>query len=173
MPQLKLKVKKAGSKHPVTKQLGFAARVLTNGTMEFDDIVKDAGRNTTMHKAELKMAFELCLDTVVESLKQGFIVDLGPLGKIYPSCSSGWFEKEEDLKLEDVKPQLYFRAGDDVEGAIKSAKLVWAKASDEEEEDENGGGTPSGGDTGGDNTGGGDNNNGGGGSGGGSFDVGS
>ena len=173
MPQLKLKVKKAGSKHPVTKQLGFAARVLTNGTMEFDDIVKDAGRNTTMHKAELKMAFELCLDTVVESLKQGFIVDLGPLGKIYPSCSSGWFEKEEDLKLEDVKPQLYFRAGDDVEGAIKSTKLVWAKASDEEEEDENGGGTPSGGDTGGDNTGGGDNNNGGGGSGGGSFDVGS
>ena len=181
MPQLKLKVKKAGSKHPVTKQLGFAARVLTNGTMEFDDIVKDAGRNTTMHKAELKMAFELCLDTVVESLKQGFIVDLGPLGKIYPSCSSGWFEKEEDLKLEDVKPQLYFRAGDDVEGAIKSAKLVWAKASDEEEEDENGGGTPSGGDTsGGDNggttpggdTGGGD-NNGGGGSGGGSFDTGS
>ena len=173
MPQLKLKVKKAGSKHPVTKQLGFAARVLTNGTMEFDDIVKDAGRNTTMHKAELKMAFELCLDTVVESLKQGFIVDLGPLGKIYPSCSSGWFEKEEDLKLEDVKPQLYFRAGDDVEGAIKSAKLVWAKASDEEEEDENGGGTPSGGDTGGDNTGGGDNNNSGGGTGGGSFDVGS
>ena len=173
MPQLKLKVKKAGSKHPVTKQLGFAARVLTNGTMGFDDIVKDAGRNTTMHKAELKMAFELCLDTVVESLKQGFIVDLGPLGKIYPSCSSGWFEKEEDLKLEDVKPQLYFRAGDDVEGAIKSAKLVWAKASDEEEEDENGGGTPSGGDTGGDNTGGGDNNNSGGGSGGGSFDVGS
>ena len=173
MPQLKLKVKKAGSKHPVTKQLGFAARVLTNGTMEFDDIVKDAGRNTTMHKAELKMAFELCLDTVVESLKQGFIVDLGPLGKIYPSCSSGWFEKEEDLKLEDVKPQLYFRAGDDVEGAIKSAKLVWAKASDEEEEDENGGGTSSGGDTGGDNTGGGDNNGGGGGTGGGSFDVGS
>ena len=170
MPQLKLKVKKAGSKHPVTKQLGFAARVLTNGTMEFDDIVKDAGRNTTMHKAELKMAFELCLDTVVESLKQGFIVDLGPLGKIYPSCSSGWFEKEEDLMLADVKPQLYFRAGDDVEGAIKAAKLVWAKASDEDDEEE--GGTtpaPSGGDNngggGGTNTGGGDNSGGGGGNG--------
>ena len=79
-------------------------------------------------------------------LKQGYIVDLGPIGKIYPSCSSGWYEKEEDIKLADVKPQLYFRAGDDVEAAIKAAKLVWAKASDEEEEDENGGGTPSGGD---------------------------
>lgn len=149
MALLKLKVKKAGSKNPITKQLGFTARVLTNGTADFDDIVKDAGRNTTMHKAELRMAFELCMDSVTEMLKQGFIIDLGPLGKIYPSCTSKWYEKEEDMKLDDVKPGLYFRAGDEVEGAIKAAKLVWAKASDEEEEEEEGGGTPSGGDDGG------------------------
>ena len=105
MAQLKLKVKKANSKKPVTKEAGFVARVLTNGTAEFDDIVKDAGRNTTMHKAELRMAFELCMDSVTEMLKQGYIVDLGPIGKIYPSCSSGWYEKEEDMKLTDVKPQ--------------------------------------------------------------------
>ena len=134
MALLKLKVKKAGSKNPITKQLGFTARVLTNGTADFDDIVKDAGRNTTMHKAELRMAFELCMDSVTEMLKQGFIIDLGPLGKIYPSCTSKWYEKEEDMKLDDVKPGLYFRAGEEVEGAIKAAKLVWAKASDEEEE---------------------------------------
>ena len=166
MAQLKLKVKKVGSKHPISKTLGFAARVLTNGTADFDDIVKDAGRNTTMHKAELRMAFELCMDSVTEMLKQGYIVDLGPIGKIYPSCSSGWYENEEDIKLSDVKPQLYFRPGDDVEGAIKAAKLVWAKASDEEEEDD-GGTTPT--PSGGDNNGGGDNggdNNGGGGGGG-------
>ena len=54
------------------------------------------------------------------------------------------------MKLEDVKPGLYYRAGDDVAGAVKSAKLVWAKASDEEEEEEEGGDTPSGGDDGGD-----------------------
>ena len=144
MAELKLKVKKAGGKNPVTKQMGFVARVLTNGTADFDDIVKSAGKNTTMHKAELRMAFELCMDSVTEMLKQGYIVDLGLLGKIYPSCSSGWYEKEEDMKLADVKPQLYYRAGDEVEAAIKSAKLVWAKASDEEEEE---GGTPSGGDT--------------------------
>lgn len=176
MAQLKLKIKKSGSKNPVTKQLGFSARVLTNGTAEFDDIVKDAGHNTTMHKAELRMAFELCMDSVTEMLKQGYIVDLGPIGKIYPSCSSGWYEKEEDIKLADVKPQLYFRAGEEVEGAIKAAKLVWAKASDEDDEEE--GGTtpaPSGGDNngggGGTNTGGGDNNGGGGGGGGEDGDV--
>lgn len=142
---MKLRIKKSGAKNPVTKKLGFATRVLTNGTAEFDDIVKEAGHNTTMHKAELRMAFELCMDSMTEMLKQGYIVDLGPIGKIYPSCSSGWYEKEEDMKLSDVKPQLYYRAGDEVEAAIKSAKLVWAKASDEEEEEE-GGDTPSGGD---------------------------
>ena len=143
MSELKLKVKKTSSTNPVTKQKGFVARVQNNGTADFDDIVKNAGRNTTMHKAELRMAFELCMDSVTEMLKQGFIIDLGPLGKIYPSCSSGWYEKEEDMKLSDVKPQLYYRAGEDVAAAIKSAKLVWAKASEEEEEE---GGTPSGGD---------------------------
>ena len=134
MATLKLKVSRVSNVNPKTKQKGFTARVLTNGTADFDDIVKDAGRNTTMHKAELRMAFELCMDSVTEMLKQGYIVDLGPIGKIYPSCSSGWYEKEEDIKLADVKPQLYFRAGEEVEGAIKAAKLVWAKASDEEED---------------------------------------
>ena len=162
MAQLKLRIKKVGMKKPVTKEPGFATRVLTNGTAEFDDIVKDAGRNTTMHKAELRMAFELCMDSVTEMLKQGYIVELGPLGKIYPSCSSGWYEKEEDMKLSDVKPQLYYRAGEEVEAAIKSAKLVWAKAGDEEEEEEgeeggeggdNGGGShDNGGDSGGNGT---------------------
>ena len=169
MAQLKLKVKKAGGKNPVTKQMGFVARVLTNGTADFDDIVKEAGHNTTMHKAELRMAFELCMDSVVDMLKQGFIVDLGPIGKLYPSCTSGWYEKEEDMKLEDVKPGLYYRAGEDVAGAVKAAKLVWAKKEDEEEEEENGGGTPSGGDTpGGGDNGGGDNGGGDNGGGGGS-----
>ena len=136
MPQLKLKVKKSGSINPITKERGFATRVLTNGTADFSDIVIEASHNTTMHKAELRMAFELCLDSVTEMLKQGFIVDLGPLGKIYPSCSSGWYEKEEDIKLSDVKPTLYFRPGTEVEASIRGAQLVWAKGSDDETEEE-------------------------------------
>ena len=163
MSTLKLRVSRVSNVNPKTKEKGFTARVQTNGTADFDDIVKDAGRNTTMHKAELRMAFELCMDSVTEMLKQGMIVDLGPIGKIYPSCSSGWYEKEEDMKLSDVKPALYYRAGDDVAGAIKAAKLVWAKASDEEEEEGGTTPTPSGGDNngGGSNTGGGGNNGGG------------
>lgn len=149
MPQLKLRIKKSGRKNPSTKQLGFSARVLTNGTADFDEIVKEAGHNTTMHKAELRMAFELCLDSVAEMLKQGYIVDLGPIGKLYPSCSSGWYEKDEDLTLSDVKPSLYYRPSEEVEGAIRGAKLVWAKASDDDEDEAPEGGNATGGDEGG------------------------
>ena len=58
------------------------------------------------------------------------------------------------MKLSDVKPSLYYRAGDEVEAAVRGAKLVWAKASDEEDDD-------NGNDN--NNSGGGDNNGGGGG----------
>jgi len=141
MPILKLKVAKSGRINPQTKQKGFAARVLTNGTANTDDIVREAGHNTTMHKAEVRMALDLCLEAAAEVLKQGYIVELGPIGKIYPSCTSGWVEKEEDLTLDDVKLSVYYRAGDEVEAAVRGAKLVWAKANDEEEEEAPEGGT--------------------------------
>lgn len=157
MSTLKLKVSKVSNVNPKTKQKGFTARVLTNGTADTDDIVKEAGHNTTMHKAEVRMALELCLEAAAEMLKQGYIVELGPIGKIYPSCSSGWVEKEEDLTLDDVKTSVYYRAGDEVEAAIRGAKLQWTKTSDDEEaapEGGNGSETPGGDTPGGDTPGG-------------------
>ena len=127
MATLKLKVVKSKRMNPSTKQMGFAARVITNGKVDLDDIAKEGGRNTTMHKAEVKLALELCMEAAAEKLKEGNIVDLGPVGKLYPSCSSGWVEKEEDLQLADVKPSLYYKAADEVSGAVKSAKLQWSK----------------------------------------------
>ena len=138
MSTLNLKASRVSNVNPVTKQKGLTVRVLTNGTADFDSIVTLAGKNTTMHRAERRMAFELCLDSVADALKEGMIVDLGPIGKIYPSCTSKWYEKAEDMKLSDVHPGLYFRAGEEVESAIRAAKIVWAKPGDEEEEEEGG-----------------------------------
>ena len=140
----------------MTKQKGFVARVLTNGTADFDDIVEDAAEDTTFNQDEIRAAAGIFCRAAAKKLKQGYIVNLGPIGKLYPSCSSGWYEKAEDLKLENVKLGLYYHAGNDVEAAVKAAKLVWAKASDEEEEEEeNEGGGNSGENTGGNNGGGG------------------
>lgn len=127
MAKLKLKVVKSGRVNPQTKVKGFAARVITNGTAGYDDIVTEATRNTTIHRAEAKVALELCMETVAELLKQGYIVELGPVGKLYPSCSSKWSAKAEDLQLADVKPSLYFHPADDIAAAIKGATLQWVK----------------------------------------------
>ena len=104
------------------------ARVITNGTAGFEEIAEDACENTTLHKAEAQLAFELCINAVVKRLKRGMIVDLGSLGKLYPSCSSGWAATAEELSVEKVKTSLYFRPGEEVASAIRSATLQWTNA---------------------------------------------
>ncbi len=137
----KLKISKVSNVNPKTKQKGFTARVLTNGKAGYEEIVVEACHNTTLHKAEAKIALELCMESAARMLKQGYIVDLGPLGKLYPSCTSGWYATAEEMRLSDVKPGLYFRPDDEVEGAIKGASLAWAKE-EEADGDSDGGDTP-------------------------------
>lgn len=130
MAQLKLKVVKSSRVNPQTKKMGFSARVITNGKAGYEEIVAEACHNTTLNKAEAKVAFELSMDIVAGMLKQGYIVDLGPVGKLYPSCTSGWHENADDLQLSDVKPSLYYRPSDEVTAAVKGAALQWTKADD-------------------------------------------
>ena len=119
------------------------ARVLTNGTTDFKNIAEDVAEETTFNKEEIHASSSIFCRKAAQRLKQGYIVDLGPLGKIYPSCSSGWFENAEDLTMDSVKPTIYFRPSEDVNAAIRGASLVWAKPSEAEEAEQNGTITPS------------------------------
>ena len=132
MSKLTLKVKKIAFKHPKTKEPGFVARVLTNGTESFDDICEIAGMNTTYAQEEIVACAGLMLKAAARQLKNGKIIDLGPLGKLYPSVSGKWVEKEEDLSLNDLTPHCNYRPSDEVSEAIKGATLGWANAKDEE-----------------------------------------
>lgn len=125
MSKIFLKVQKTKHVNPSTGKKGYVARIITNGTAGFEEIAEDACENTTLHKAEAQLAFGLCIGAIVKRLKQGMIIDLGPLGKLYPSCSSGWAETAEELTIEKVKTSLNFRPGEEVAAAIKSAKLQW------------------------------------------------
>ena len=147
MARLKLRVAKSGRVNPQTKAKGFVARVITNGTARYEDIVAEACSNTTLHKAEAKAALELCMESVAEMLKQGYIVDLGPVGKLYPSCTSGWVKNAEDLQLSSVTPSLYYRPADEVAAAIKGATLQWAKESEADDEETGGSGSGTGDDS--------------------------
>lgn len=134
MAKLKLKVTRAKHLNPVTKSMGYSARVITNGTADYSDIAEDAAEDTTFNVDEIRAAAGIFCRAAAKMLKQGYIVDLGPLGKIYPSCSSGWFEKAEDLTLESVKPNIYYRPSEDVQSAIRGASLVWAKPGEADDE---------------------------------------
>ena len=136
MAKLTLKVKKIAFKHPKTKQPGFVARVLTNGTESFDDICEIAGMNTTYAQEEIVACAGLMLKAAARQLKNGKIIDLGPLGKLYPSVSGKWVEKEEDLSLNDLTPHTNYRPSDEVSEAIKGATLGWANAKDEESQEQ-------------------------------------
>ena len=135
MAKLTLKVKKIAFKHPKTKQPGFVARVLTNGTESFDDICEIAGMNTTYAQEEIVACAGLMLKAAARQLKNGKIIDLGPLGKLYPSVSGKWVEKEEDLSLSDLTPKANYRPSDEVSEAIRGASLGWSTAKDDDKEE--------------------------------------
>lgn len=132
MAKSKLKIAKVGHINLSTKTMDFRARVITNGKASYDDIVAEACHNTSLHKAEAKTALELCMETVVEMLKQGYIVELGPVGTLYPTCTGKWAEKAEDLQLDSVKPSIRYRPGRDMAAAIKEAKLQWAREAEKD-----------------------------------------
>ena len=135
MAKLTLKVKKIAFKHPQTKKAGFVARVVTNGTETFDDICEIAGMNTTYAQEEIVACAGLMLKAAARQLKNGKIIDLGPLGKLYPSVSGKWVEKEEDLALTDLTPHCNYRPSQEVSEAIAGASLGWATAKDDDKEE--------------------------------------
>ena len=135
MAKLTLKCKKIPFKHPKTKHPGFVARVLTNGTESFDDICEIAGMNTTYAQEEIVACAGLMLKAAARQLKNGKIIDLGPLGKLYPSVSGKWVEKEEDLSLTDLTPHCNYRPSQEIAEAIAGAQLGWATAKDDDKEE--------------------------------------
>lgn len=84
---LSLKLSKSKAYNPSTKKQGFRTTVKSNGKADMDSLVASASKNTTMHKAELRMAFELMLDSIKESLSSGKIVELKGIGNIGFTCS--------------------------------------------------------------------------------------
>ena len=133
---LKLKIKKTLLKRKVegvTKE-GYYGRVITNGTKSFEDIVKQSTHGSTLDYREAELACKMMIDGIADSIKQGYIVDLGVLGKLYPAVNGKWDENADNLQLADMKPKVNYKAGDDIAAAVKGAQLSWTT---EAETDEN------------------------------------
>lgn len=152
MSKLTLKVKKIGFKNPSTKKQGYVARVITNGTEDFGDICEMAALNTTYAPEEIVACAGLMLKAAARALKNGKIIDLGVLGRLYPSVSGKWVENADDMSISDLTPHTNYRPSQEVREAIAGATLGWASDKDKGEQEPENADTPS--DQGGDNTGG-------------------
>ena len=156
MADLKLKIKKCGLVRKIAdeKVKGYYGKVITNGKASFDEIARQSAKNTTLHPKEAALAAELLLEGICEEIQQGIIVDLGPLGTLYPAVSSKWEQDGEDLKLADMTPKVNYKPSETIAATIKGASLSWATEKDEEEgtetpDDDNQGNQGTGGNTGG------------------------
>ena len=136
MANLKLKIKKAKMVRKIDGQkvTGFYGRVLSNGTKSFDEIAKFSCKGSTIDPREAELAAKMLIDGIAENLRNGYIVDLGVLGKLYPAVNGKWDENADNLQLADMKPKVNYKAGDDIAAAVKGAQLSWTT---EAETDEN------------------------------------
>ena len=145
---LKIKIKKCGMVRKIegVKKSGFYGKVISNGTKSFEEIVKASTHGSTLDFREAELACKMMIDGIADAIKQGFIVDLGVLGKLYPAVSGRWDEDSDNLQLSDLKPKVNYKAGEDIAAAVKGATLSWTN---EAETDQN---TVSDDEQGGDNT---------------------
>ena len=159
---LKIKVKKQLFKRKVdgATLAGYIGRVVSTGKKTFEEVAMESAKNTTLHEAEAKLAANLLLDGIRDRLKEGYIVDLGPLGTLYPSVTGPWKQDADELSLTELTPKATYQPSDEINQAIKGATLAWATAKDEKEGAETPAGEGEGTEGGGTNTNtGGDNNN--------------
>ena len=133
---LKIKIKKNTLVRKIdgVKKTGYYGKVIANGTKSFEDIVKQSTHGSTLDYREAELACKMMIDGIADSIKQGYIVDLGVLGKLYPAVNGRWEENPDNLQLADMKPKVNYKPGADIEAAVKGASLSWTT---EAETDEN------------------------------------
>ena len=120
-----LKLKKSKAYNPSTKEYGYRTTVKANGRFGVDALVETASKNTTMHKAEVRMALELAIDAIADALKSGNTVTLPGVGTIGFSCNGAWTKTAEEQTDHDRKIGVAFYPSKDVLAAVAQAKTMW------------------------------------------------
>ena len=124
---LSLKLSKSKAYNPSTKEQGYRTTVKSNGKADMDSIVESASKNTTMHKAELRMAFELALDAIRSALTNGKTVELKGIGNIGFTCSGAWTKTADEQSAVEHKIGVAFYPSNEVHAAVATAKTSWTK----------------------------------------------
>ena len=131
---MKLKLTKTRAYNPSTKAFGYRATVKSNGKADMEALVASAAKNTTMHQAELRMAFELMLDAIDENLKAGNIIELKGIGNLYYSVSGPMTETPNVLPHVRHTIGIAFMPSQEIQAVVKGITTTWgSEVADEEE----------------------------------------
>lgn len=122
-----LKMSKTKTLNPSTKKMGFRTTVKSNGKADMDSLIASASKNTTMHHGELRLAFDLILDSIKEALTAGKTVELKGIGNIGFTCSGAWTETAEEQAKVEHKIGVAFYPSNEVHAAVATAKTSWTK----------------------------------------------
>lgn len=127
MASLKLRIKKAKMVRKIDGQkvAGYYGRVLSNGKKSFEEIAQYSCKGSTIDPREAELAAKMLIDGIAENLRNGYIVDLGVIGTLYPAVNGKWDTDADNLSLSDMKPKVNYKAGEDISAAVKGATLQW------------------------------------------------
>lgn len=130
---MNLKLTKTRAYNPSTKAFGYRATVKSNGKADMEALVTSAAKNTTMHKAELRMAFELMLDAIDENLKAGKIIELKGIGNLYYSVSGPMTETPDEQTHVDHTIGIAFIPSQEIQAVVKGITTTWSSEVVDEE----------------------------------------
>ena len=130
---MSLKLSKTKAYNPSLKKQGYRTTVKSNGKADMDSLLASASKNTTMHKAELRMGFELMLDAIKEALTAGKNVELKGIGNIGFSCSGAWTETADEQSAVEHKIGVAFYPSQEVHAAVATARTSWTKDNEGDE----------------------------------------
>lgn len=80
-----------------------------------------------MHKGELRLAFDLILDSIKEALTAGKTVEQKGIGNIGFTCSGAWTETAEEQTNVEHKIGVAFYPSNEVHAAVAADKTSWTK----------------------------------------------
>ena len=123
----KLQVKKIHLKRKVNGVMtnGYCGRLVSRGVKDFNTLLEDASTRVTIHKEEVALGTALLLESALRALEEGFIVDLGPLGKLSTSVHCKWSTNEDDLNPNDMTVGVVYKPSAKVKESMKALKVKW------------------------------------------------
>lgn len=121
---IKLKKLKVTNKLEKGLSEGYYFKAIKSGTKTLDDVLRLSCKDSKWDWHDAMEVFELTIESIIEYLKDGYSVDLGPLGRFKATAQGGKMEENpDDLDPKDVKLSINYKISDTLKKAIAEAQI--------------------------------------------------